>query len=117
MCIFCKIVDGEIPSNKVNESDEFLAFHDINPKAPIHVLIIPKKHICCFQETPAEIMQKMTPFIQETASKLAIDKSGYRLITNNGEDGGQEVHHLHFHILGGAKLRWDHQRADAKKNI
>jgi histidine triad (HIT) family protein len=117
MCIFCKIVDGEIPNNGINESEEFLAFHDINPKAPIHVLIIPKKHICCFQESDGEMMANITPFIQETASKLGIDKTGYRLITNNGEDGGQEVHHLHFHILGGAKLKWDHQRDDIKKNI
>jgi histidine triad (HIT) family protein len=117
MCIFCKIVDGEIPSNRVHESENFLAFHDINPTAPIHVLVIPKKHICCFQETSSEVMAQMTPFIQEVASKLGIDKTGYRLITNNGDDGGQEVHHLHFHILGGAKLKWEHHQDDAKKNI
>ncbi len=117
MCLFCKIVSGELPSNKVYESEDFLAFHDIYPKAPIHVLAIPKKHICCFQELDSETMAQMTPFIQETARILGIDKTGYRLIVNNGEDGGQEVHHLHFHILGGGKLRWDHQHEDARKNI
>jgi len=117
MCIFCKIVEGEIPSNKVLENDEFLAFHDINPKAPIHVLVIPKKHIQSFQEVDSNTMANITPFIQEVATKLGIDKSGYRLITNIGYDGGQEVLHLHFHILGGARLKWEHVAEDPKKNI
>ncbi len=108
MCLFCKIVKGEIPSNKVLENDEFLAFHDINPKAPIHILIIPKKHVENFQEVDGETMAKMTPFIQEVAKELELDENGYRLITNNGRDGGQEVMHLHFHLLGGARLKWPH---------
>ena len=106
MCIFCKIVAGEIPSNKVLESDEFIAFHDINPVAPVHILIIPKKHVENFQSATPEIMAKMTSFIQEVAKKLCLDTNGYRLITNNGNNGGQEVFHLHFHLLGGAKLKW-----------
>jgi histidine triad (HIT) family protein len=117
MCIFCKIVKGEIPSNKVLENDDFLAFHDIHPIAPIHILIIPKEHIKSFQETPKEIMANMTPFIQEVAKKLGLDKSGYRLITNVGEDGGQEVLHLHFHLVGGGKLRFPPLHEDYKKNI
>ncbi|ADV45597.1 histidine triad nucleotide-binding protein [Nitratifractor salsuginis] len=117
MCVFCKIVAGEIPCNKVHENEEFLAFHDLYPKAPIHVLAIPKKHVCCFQEVDGETMAKMTPFIQEVTRKLGIDETGYRLIVNNGEDGGQEIHHLHVHILGGGKLRWDHQHEDARKNL
>lgn len=108
MCIFCKIVEGEIPSNKVLEDENFLAFHDINPAAPIHVLVIPKEHILSFEEAPSELMAKMTPFIQEVTKKLGLDKSGYRLVTNVGDDGGQEVKHLHFHILGGGKLIWNH---------
>ncbi len=112
MCIFCKIVDGQIPSNKILENEEFLAFHDINPAAPIHVLVIPKEHINSFHETPAKLMEKMTPFIQEVATKLGLDESGYRLITNIGSDGGQEVKHLHFHILGGGKLIWKHYIQD-----
>jgi len=117
MCIFCKIVAGEIPNNTVEESEDFLAFHDLYPKAPIHVLVIPKKHICCFQEVDSKTMAKITPFIQKVTQKLGIDKTGYRLITNNGEDGGQEIFHLHFHILGGGKLLWNHQHEDARKNI
>jgi len=95
MCIFCKIVKGEIPSNKVYENDEFLAFHDINPKAPIHILIIPKEHVEKFQDTTPEMMAKMTLFIQ---------------------DGGQEVMHLHFHILGGTKLIWPQLTPNESKN-
>lgn len=117
MCIFCKIVEGEIPSNRVHEDEKFLAFHDLYPKAPIHVLVIPKAHVCCFQEAEGGLMAEMTPFVQEVARKMGIDRSGYRLIVNNGEDGGQEIHHLHVHILGGGKLRWDHQHDDARKNI
>ena len=108
MCLFCKIVEKEIPSNIELENEDCLAFHDINPKAPVHILAIPKQHVESFNEVTPEIMAKMTPFIQEVAKKIGIDKTGYRVITNVGEDGGQEVKHLHFHILGGAKLKWGH---------
>lgn len=108
MCLFCKIVNKEIPANIEMESEACLAFHDINPKAPVHILVIPKKHVESFNEVDAETMAKLTPFIQEVAKKLGIDKSGYRVITNVGDDGGQEVKHLHFHILGGTKLKWGH---------
>jgi len=118
VCIFCKIVSGEIPSNKVLENEEFIAFHDINPAAPIHVLVIPKEHIDSFQEVSGETMAKMTPFIQEVAKKLGLDITGYRLITNVGEDGGQEIKHLHFHILGGGKLIWKHyEETNPRKSI
>ena len=117
MCIFCKIVDGEIPSNKVLENDDFIAFHDLYPKAPIHILIIPKEHIDCFQDVSVDTMSKMTPFIQEVATLIGVDKSGYRLITNNGVDGGQEIGHLHFHLLGGGKLMWNHLHEDNRKSI
>jgi len=118
MCIFCKIVDGEIPSNKVLEDDNFIAFHDINPTAPIHVLVIPKEHIESFSDVDADLMAKMTPFIQDVVKKLGLDKSGYRLVTNIGSDGGQEINHLHFHILGGGKLIWKHyQESDPKRSI
>ncbi len=106
MCIFCKIVAGEMPCNKIMENDNFLAFHDIFPKAPIHILIIPKEHVQNFQSTTPQMMAEMTSFIQEVAKLLELDQSGYRLITNNGSDGGQEVPHLHFHLLGGTKLSW-----------
>lgn len=108
MCIFCKIVNNEIPSNPILEDENFLAFHDINPKAPVHILIIPKIHVDSFNELSGETMALMTPFIQDVAQKVGVDKSGYRVITNVGENGGQEVKHLHWHLLGGAKLHWGH---------
>ncbi|MBO7370634.1 MAG: histidine triad nucleotide-binding protein [Campylobacter sp.] len=110
MTIFEKIVAGEIPCNKVLETDKFLAFHDINPKAPIHILAIPKKCYESFQVMDTELMGEMTKFIQEVAKTMGLDKTGYRLISNCGENGGQEVPHLHFHILGGTKLAWGHFR-------
>jgi len=108
MCLFCKIVNKEINATIELENENFLAFHDINPKAPVHILAIPKLHVDSFNETSAETMAGITEFIQEVAKKVNIDKSGYRVITNIGENGGQEVKHLHFHILGGAKLKWEH---------
>lgn len=108
MCLFCKIVNKEIPANIVLENENFLAFHDINPKAPVHVLVIPKLHVESFNEVSGETMAGMTEFIQELVKELKIDDSGYRVITNVGENGGQEVKHLHFHVLGGAKLKWGH---------
>lgn len=118
MCIFCKIINNEIPSNIVLENKDFLAFHDINPKAPIHILAIPKIHVESFNEVTTETMKKMTTFMQNVAKEVGVDKSGYRVITNIGEDGGQEVKHLHFHLLGGAKLAWSHlSDADPKSMI
>jgi len=117
MCIFCKIVNNEIPSNKLLENDDFIAFHDLYPKAPIHVLVIPKNHVDCFQDLKPEMMADMTTFIQEVATLTGIDKSGYRLITNNGDDGGQEVHHLHFHVMGGANLPFEHLTDETHKNL
>lgn len=107
MCIFCEIVKMKIPSDIVMQSDDFLAFRDLYPKAPIHILIIPKEHVACFDDTTPEMMAGLTKFAQSVARQEGLDKSGYRLITNNGVDGGQEIGHLHFHMLGGAKLKWD----------
>ncbi|RAX54211.1 histidine triad nucleotide-binding protein [Helicobacter sp. 16-1353] len=107
MTIFEKIVSGEIPSKKVLENDDFLAFYDINPKAPIHILAIPKVCIKDFHSADSAMLGKLSEFIQEVATKVGLDKTGYRVISNIGFDGGQEVPHLHFHILGGAKLRFD----------
>lgn len=103
--IFEKIVKGEIPSEKVLESEEFLAFKDINPKAPIHILIIPKAYFKDFQSFEPSLMSKMTSFIQELAIVLGVDKTGYKLVTNCGKGAGQEVFHLHFHLLAGFKSR------------
>ena len=105
-CIFCKIVKGEIPSKKVLENDKFLAFHDINPIAPIHVLIIPKEHYEKFDLTPSELFSEMADFIKNVAKELNI--TDYRLITNNGSNAGQEVFHLHIHMVANpeGKLKW-----------
>lgn len=105
MCIFCKIINGEIPNKTVLENDDFLAFEDINPQANVHVLIIPKEHVESFDVVPPKMMENMTKFIHDVASKLGVKEAGYRLITNIGDDGGQEVHHLHFHLLAGEKIR------------
>ncbi|WP_228568951.1 histidine triad nucleotide-binding protein [Campylobacter sputorum] len=104
--VFEKIIDGELPCNKVMEDSDFLAFHDINPKAPIHILVVPKKHFENFQEVEPAIMAKMTEFIHNVAKLLGIDKSGYRLITNCGKNVGQEVMHLHFHMISGGEFTW-----------
>lgn len=108
MCLFCKIVNKEIPSNIILEDENFIAFHDINPKAPVHILAIPKIHVDSFNQITPNMMSNMTTFIQNIAKEVKIEDSGYRVITNIGENGGQEVKHLHFHILGGAKLKWEH---------
>lgn len=104
MTIFEKIVAGEIPCKKVLENDSFLAFYDIAPKAKVHILAIPKKCVKDFQEADIELLSGLSAFIQEVAKATGLDKSGYRIISNIGADSGQEVPHLHFHILGGEKL-------------
>ena len=106
-CIFCKIVKGEIPSNKVYEDDEILAFKDINPMAPVHILVIPKKHIESANDISEEdelLIGRMFTVIKKLAKENNLD-NGYRIVNNCGEDGGQAVKHLHFHLLGGRKLK------------
>lgn len=106
-CIFCKIIKGEIPSNKVYEDDEILAFKDINPMAPVHILVIPKKHIESANEITEEdekVIGKIFTVIKKLAKDNNLD-NGYRIVNNCGEDGGQAVKHLHFHLLGGRKLK------------
>ena len=106
-CLFCKIIKGEIPSNKVYEDEEILAFHDIHPAAPIHILVIPKKHITSLahlKKEEEEVIGKIYGVINEIAEREGFKKEGYRVIVNCGKDGGQEVGHLHFHLLAGRKL-------------
>ncbi len=108
-CLFCKIAKGEIPSNKVYEDDKILAFHDISPETPVHILIIPKEHISCVNDINHEnssIIAHIFATIPELVKKLGIDKSGYRVVTNTLDHGGQTVPHLHFHLLGGRNLKW-----------
>ena len=106
-CVFCKIINGEIPSEKVYEDEEILAFKDINPAAPIHILVIPKKHIENLLEVKDEdnyLIGKIYNTINKIAKDLNIEKDGFRVIVNCGKDSGQEVMHLHFHQLGGRIL-------------
>jgi len=109
-CIFCKIINKEIPSNIVYEDEEIIAFEDLNPKAPVHTLVIPKKHIDSLKELNDEnsnIIGKIYLVINKIAEDKGIKEKGYRVIVNCGHDGGQEVQHLHFHLLGGKKLGVD----------
>ena len=106
-CLFCKIIAGEIPSKKVYEDENVYAFYDINPNAPVHVLVVPKTHIASVAEvddTNIDAVSKVMLAIPKIASSLGLAENGYRVITNCGEDAGQTVKHLHFHILGGKKL-------------
>jgi histidine triad (HIT) family protein len=106
-CIFCKIIKGEIPSEKVYEDENVLAFKDINPAAPIHVLIIPKKHIeniLEIRKEDAQLLSEIFEAIKKVAEIVGVEKDGFRIISNCGKDAGQEVMHLHFHLLAGGKL-------------
>ena len=108
-CLFCKIIAGKIPCTEVFADADFLAFRDIDPKAPTHILIIPRRHIAGLSALTAKENDLMGKLLT-TASKIAADEglaqSGYRFVINNGEDGGQTVDHLHLHILGGRSLAW-----------
>ncbi|MBT3240357.1 MAG: histidine triad nucleotide-binding protein [Chloroflexi bacterium] len=107
-CIFCKIIKGDLPSDKVHEDDTIIAFRDINPVAPTHILIVPKKHITDnndFYPEDEEIAGRMFSVVRELAKKEGITESGYRLIMNTGKDGGQEVPHMHLHLIGGQKMQ------------
>ena len=107
-CLFCKIVDGEIPSNKVYEDDEILAFHDVAPQAPVHFLIVPKKHMASLDDTTdddAALLAHIMLKIKDIAKDLGLE-NGYRVVINTGEDGMQSVKHLHVHVLGKRRLLW-----------
>ena len=107
-CLFCKIVDGEIPSNKVYEDDEILAFHDVAPQAPVHFLIVPKKHMDSLDDSRVEdaaLLAHIMLKIKDIAKDLGLE-NGYRVVINTGEDGMQSVKHLHVHVLGKRRLLW-----------
>ncbi len=106
-CIFCKILAGEIPAAKVHETENTLAFEDINPKAPVHVLVIPRKHIPTINDLAREdgaLVGEMMLAAREVARLKGVDRSGYRIIFNTNREAGQEVFHIHLHVLGGHPL-------------
>ncbi|MEG0911601.1 MAG: histidine triad nucleotide-binding protein [Ruthenibacterium sp.] len=107
-CLFCKMAAGEIPTNKVYEDDTVLAFYDIDPQAPVHFLVIPKRHIAspaCITEQDAALIGHMYAVIAQLAKELKLE-NGYRVVSNCGKDGGQSVPHLHFHVLAKRSLKW-----------
>ena len=109
-CLFCKIIKGEIPSTKVYEDDYVYAFNDIEPQAPHHIIIIPKEHIESANALNSENSQyvaKIFEIIPKIAEELGFAKDGYRIVNNCGQNGGQTVMHLHFHLIGGKTLPWE----------
>lgn len=108
-CLFCKLVAGEIPSDKVYEDEHILAFRDIRPQTPVHVLVIPKRHIASAQTVTAEdvtLLGHLHATIPTVVTKAGIDEKGYRVVSNVGTHGQQTVPHLHYHVLGGRQLGW-----------
>lgn len=106
-CLFCRIVRGEIKATIVQETEEFVAFRDINPQAPVHVLVIPRRHVASLDAADdAELVGRMSLLAAAVARQEGIAESGYRTVINVNDDGGQTVHHLHVHLLGGRPMRW-----------
>ena len=125
-CVFCKIADGKIPSDVIYEDEDVIAFNDLDPQAPIHFLVIPKKHIesiASLKETDLTIVGHIFDVIKKIAKDKGLNDKGYRVLSNVGEDGGQTVPHLHFHVLGGRGFKWppgwfehlcEYERGDSK---
>jgi histidine triad (HIT) family protein len=109
-CIFCRIASGDIPAKVVKRTADAVAFHDLNPQAPVHVLIIPARHLTAARDARGEegalLLGRTLAFATEVATELGLDAGGYRIVTNAGADGGQTVLHLHFHLLGGRRMAW-----------
>jgi histidine triad (HIT) family protein len=109
-CLFCKIVAGDIPAKIVKQSDDALAFRDLDAKAPVHVLVIPTRHIPAVRNAKGpdgeRLLGRLLAFAADVAGELGLDGEGYRIVTNTGKNAGQSVNHLHLHVLGGRKLTW-----------
>ncbi|UCC40998.1 MAG: histidine triad nucleotide-binding protein [Candidatus Aminicenantes bacterium] len=108
-CIFCKIIDKEIPSEIVFEDERIIAFNDINPQAPIHILLIPKEHFASLNNIPEgkkDILSHILLKARQIAQQEGIAENGYRIVLNTEKDSGQEVFHIHFHLLGGRRMTW-----------
>jgi histidine triad (HIT) family protein len=109
-CVFCRIVAGTIPATVVRRSDDAVAFRDLDPRAPSHVLVIPTRHVPAVRSARGaegeQLLGRLMVFAADVASELGLDIGGYRIVTNTGPDAGQSVDHLHLHVLGGRKLGW-----------
>jgi len=108
-CLFCKIADGEIPSDEVHRDDEFVAFRDINPQAPVHILVIPRRHVPDLSELDdddVEMMGRLQVLAASIAVREGLGESGFRFVFNSGPDACQSVHHLHLHVIGGRQMSW-----------
>ena len=108
-CLFCKIVAGEVPSTTVYQDDDIIAFRDIDPKAPTHILVVPRRHIASLNDASEEdqaLLGRLVLVARKLASDERIADDGYRVVNNCGSDGGQAVHHIHFHLLGGRPMTW-----------
>ena len=109
-CVFCKVASGEIKAGIVKRTPELIAFRDIKPVAPTHVLLIPVAHLSAVRDAKGDagerLLGKLLAFAAEVATELGLDGGGYRIVTNTGQDGGQSVDHLHLHLLGGRRLTW-----------
>lgn len=106
-CLFCKIAAGEIPASVVSQTEDFLAFKDINPQAPTHLLAIPLKHVASLNEVKeGQLLGGLMTFARDVAREAGLANKGYRVVANTNHDGGQTVNHLHVHILGGREMKW-----------
>jgi histidine triad (HIT) family protein len=108
-CIFCKIIAKDIPSELIYEDEKIVAFNDINPQAPVHILIIPKEHFASLNDVPEEkkkILSHILIKARKIAQNIGIEQNGYRIVLNTAKDSGQEVFHIHFHLLGGRRMTW-----------
>jgi histidine triad (HIT) family protein len=109
-CLFCKIVAGDIPAKIIKRAEDALAFRDIDARAPVHVLVIPTRHVAAVRDARGadaeKLLGRLLAFAAQVASEQGLDADGYRIVTNTGRNAGQSVDHLHFHVLGGRKLAW-----------
>lgn len=105
-CIFCRIIAGEIPSQKVYEDDKMIAIKDVAPAAPVHVLLLPKKHYDNIMTADQELVMYMLGKVPALAEQLGVKEKGFRIVINTGKEGGQSVNHLHIHLIGGKELGW-----------
>ena len=108
-CIFCKVVSGEMPNEIIYKKDGVVAFHDISPKAPVHLLLIPEKHIATLNdldESDHDLMGTLMLSAKEVAAQFGLSENGYRLVMNCNNDAGQSVYHIHCHLLGGRAMQW-----------